>query len=88
MKRNFVAITLIALFFSIALTGCEKENLNPKSKLTSNLPKELQDLYVKVPSFNYEKISLVNSDILKFENAEQMVRPQTSVCFRFREIHL
>lgn len=26
MKRSFVAITLIALFFSMALTGCEKEN--------------------------------------------------------------
>ena len=37
MKRNFVAITLIALFFSIALTGCEKEdtstkNINPSLK--------------------------------------------------------
>ena len=34
MKRNFVAITLTALFFSIALTGCEKDDLT-NSKIKS-----------------------------------------------------
>lgn len=71
MKRNFVAITLIALFFSIALTGCEKENVNPKSKSVSELAPELQDLYKQMPQRDYGKISVIGDGILKFESIQQ-----------------
>ena len=71
MKRNFVAITLIALFFSIALTGCEKENINPKSKSVSELAPELQDLYKQMPQRNYSGITVIGDGILKFESIQQ-----------------
>ena len=43
MKRSFVAITLIALFFSMALTGCEKEEILVKTKESS---------FDKIPSYD------------------------------------
>lgn len=71
MKRNFVAITLVALFFSIALIGCEKENVNPKSKSVSELAPELQDLYKQMPQRDYGRISVIGDGILKFESIQQ-----------------
>lgn len=41
MKKNFIAITLIALFFSMALTGCEKEN-----NTTENINPALKNLKI------------------------------------------
>lgn len=70
MKKNFIAITLVALFFSMALTGCEKENINPKSKSVSELAPELQDLYKQMPQRNYSGITVIGDGILRFESEE------------------
>ncbi len=71
MKKNFIAITLIALFFSMALTGCEKENVNPKSKSVSELAPELQELYKQMPQRDYGRITVIGDGILKFESIQQ-----------------
>lgn len=71
MKKIFVAITLVALFFSMVLTGCEKENANPKSKSVSELAPELQDLYRQMPQRDYGRITVIGDGILKFESIQQ-----------------
>lgn len=50
MKKNFIAITLIALFISMALTGCEKEKIEPniKSSLSIRKFQSLDELYSEV----------------------------------------
>ncbi|MCL2290094.1 MAG: hypothetical protein FWC34_05230 [Bacteroidetes bacterium] len=76
--RNLFFLTIITAIFAFA--SCKKEDsikdsiiasdINVEKSSRSTMAQELQNLYRQLPIPNFGNITLINGDILKFENEE------------------
>ena len=71
MKKTLVVLMLI-LIAGLSFTGCDKEPIIKERSLSfDKLPKELKELYNRMPIRDYGNISVLDGNILHFETKSQ-----------------
>ena len=68
MKTLYKKILLVILSCSFVFIGCKKGIFSPNTKMLSNYPDEIQELYENMPVRDYSSIQVIGDGILKFQS--------------------